>query len=202
MHRIHHSVRSAAALTVAAMLLAMPVEASAGKRHGKSHAAPAPQKWEREPASFLSLPLGANLTANRECPPLHGNDTTTSPQPDPCWQGESNVKRFYHLPSPGFPLESVYAVLDDGRIGTVIVNGERAEYAAMKRYLIDTYGRPTQSDMTPMGQNGGIMLGIETLRWNGDTVAIRLEEIYNRVDMFRVVVVHKPSSVHTALLSQ
>jgi hypothetical protein len=46
------------------------------------------------------------------------------------------------------------------------------------------------------------MLGIETLRWNGDTVAIRLEEIYNRVDMFRVVVVHKPSSVHTALLSQ
>jgi hypothetical protein len=112
------------------------------------------------------------------------------------------VKRLYHLPSPGFPLESVYAVLDDGRIGTIIVNGGRDEYAAMKRYLIDTYGRPTQSDMTPMGQAGGMMLGIETLRWNGDTVAIRLEEIYNRVDMFRLVVMYKPASLHTALLSQ
>ncbi|HWT72292.1 MAG TPA: hypothetical protein VN361_08905, partial [Oxalicibacterium sp.] len=121
--------------------------------------------------------------------------------PAPCWQGESNVKRFYHLPTPGFALDSVYAVMNDGRIGTVIVNGERAEYAAMKRYLIDSYGPPTRSAMTPMGQHGGMMLGVETLRWDGDTVAIRLEEIYNRVDMFRVVVLYKPSTLHTALLT-
>lgn len=177
-------------------LLALPLDASAGKRH-KAHAPP--PKWEREPASFLSLPLGGALASERQCPSRATTDTT-SPQPAPCWQGESNVKRFYNLPSPGFALDSVYAVMDEGRIGTVIVNGERADYAAMKHYLIDTYGRPTQSAMTPMGQHGGMMLGVETLRWDGDTVAIRLEEIYNRVDMFRVVVLHKPSTLHTALL--
>jgi hypothetical protein len=54
--------------------------------------------------------------------------------------------------------------------------------------------------MKPMGQQGGLMLGVETLSWNGPSVAIRLEEIYNRVDMFRLVVMHKASTLHTALL--
>lgn len=201
MQTLHHPIPSALALMLAGALLAMPADASAGKRHRKP-SAPLIQPWEQEPASFLSLSLGAELALNRQCPPARADGIATSPQPDPCWQGESNVKRFYHLPSPGFPLDSVYAVVDDDRIGTIIVNGKRAEYAAMKRYLIDTYGRPTRADMAPMGQNGGMMLGIETLRWNGNAVDIRLEEIYNRVDMFRVVVMHKASSLHTALLSQ
>ncbi|HEX2604933.1 MAG TPA: hypothetical protein VHL60_09710 [Oxalicibacterium sp.] len=199
------SFRTALALLMACAVLTFANDANAGKRHerhGKRHVAPVAPHWEQEPTSFLSLPLGASLPLNRQCPSIRGDDAVTSPQPNPCWQGESNVKRLYQLPSPGFALDSAYAVLDDGRIGTIIVNGERAEYAAMKHYLIDTYGRPTHADMTPMGQNGGMMLGIETLRWEGDTVAIRLEEIYNRVDMFRLVVMYKPASLHTALLSQ
>jgi len=194
-------LRYAIALALACAALSVPGEADAGKRHGRRHAAPAAPHWTREPSSFLSLPLGAELQAGRQCPPSLSDEAATSPQAHPCWQGESNVKRIYHLPSPGFPLDSVYAVPDDGRIGTIIVNGGREQYAAMKRYLIDRYGRPTQSDMTPMGQAGGMMLGIETLRWNGDTVAIRLEEIYNRVDMFRLVVMYKPATLHTALAS-
>jgi hypothetical protein len=195
------SIRHAIALTLAAIALTLPFDASAAKRRLKPHAPPVAPRWQQEPASFLSLPLGARLTANHQCAPARADGATTSPQPDPCWQGESNVRRFYHLPSPGFPLDSVYAVLDDGRIGTIIVNGGRAEYAAMKRYLIDSYGRPTRAEMKPMGQNGGMILGIETLRWDGETVAIRLEEIYNRVDMFRMVMIYKPASLHTALLS-
>jgi len=188
-----------AAVLVTVFAATLPLEASAGKRH-KTHTPPA-HKWEREPASFLSLPLGGALAQQRQCPSFKGGAAAATDAPAPCWQGESNVKRFYNLPSPGFAMDSVYAVMDQGRIGTVIVNGERAEYAAMKHYLIDHYGRPTQSTMTPMGQHGGMMLGVETLRWDGDTVAIRLEEIYNRVDMFRVVVLYKPSTLHTALLS-
>lgn len=194
-------LRPTAYVSMAALLLTMtlPPDADAGRRH-KAHPPP-PPKWEREPASFLSLPLGGALAQQRQCPPRSADAAGAGITPAPCWQGESNVKRFYHLPTPGFALDSVYAVMNDGRIGTVIVNGERAEYAAMKRYLIDSYGPPTRSAMTPMGQHGGMMLGVETLRWDGDTVAIRLEEIYNRVDMFRVVVLYKPSTLHTALLT-
>lgn len=188
--------RAAAALGLI-LAITLPLDAHAGKRH-KAHAPP--HKWEREPHSFLSLPLGGTLAPERQCPSFETGAAVSVPPATPCWQGESNVKRFYNLPSPGFALDSVYTVMDGGRIGTVIANGARADYTAMKHYLIDSYGRPTQSTVTPMGQHGGMMLGVETLRWNGDTVEIRLEEIYNRVDMFRVVVLHKPSTMHTALL--
>jgi len=86
----------------------------------------------------------------------------------------------------------------DDVIGTVIVNGMREEYAQMKQYLIENFGRPTQTTMNPMGQQGGLMFGVETLVWKGRNVDIRLDEIYNRVDMFRVVAIHKPSTLHLA----
>lgn len=160
------------------------------------------KKWLSEPTAFMSLPLGGPLAAEKKCAPLQPNAVleVTSEKINPCWLGESNVKRFYNMPSPGFPIESVIAVTSDGMIGTVIVNGMRPEYARMKAYLIDTFGPPTQEKMKPMGQQGGLTLGVETLRWEGSDVAIRLDEIYDRVDMYRVIVFHKASTPHAALL--
>jgi hypothetical protein len=187
---------------LAMLLLFAPADVQS-RTKAKPHA-PGADKWVREPTSFLSLPLGGALQSQRACASSQTIATrgVTSDEPKPCWQGESNVKTFYDLPSPGFPLNSVVAVTYDDMIGTVIVNGMRPEYSAMKHYLIETYGAPTQSQMKPMGQQGGMMLGVENLRWEGKYVAIQLEEIYNRVDMFRVIVIHKPSSTHTALLSE
>lgn len=182
-----------AAVSIA--LLLMPIEAFSRTKQKNL-----PERWTHEPTTFMSLPLGGTLGRASRCAPALAIREVTSVPPSPCWTGESNVKTLYDLPSPGFPIASVVAVTYDDTIGTVIVNGLREDYASMKSYLIDNYGQPTQSAMKPMGQQGGMMLGVENLRWDGRNVAIQLEEIYNRVDMFRVVVVHKPSTPHTALV--
>ncbi|HEV7856694.1 MAG TPA: hypothetical protein VGO72_07025 [Herminiimonas sp.] len=207
--RVHvPAVRSAGYIAIAAklavvlLMLLFAANVQAGKP-SKTRAIPA-DKWAREPTSFMSLPLGGALPADRQCIRAQALATrqATSNPPAPCWQGESNVKTVYDLPSPGFQIDSVVAVLYNDTIGTVIVNGMRPEYAAMKQYLIATYGQPTQSRMKPMGQQGGLMLGVENLRWEGKYVAIELEEIYNRVDMFRVVAVYKPATLNTAMLTE
>jgi hypothetical protein len=189
-------------LAVAPLMLLFAANVQAGKP-SKPRTIPA-DKWAREPTTFMSLALGGALSAERQCvrsQTLTARDATSNP-PAPCWQGESNVKTFHDLPSPGFQIDSVVAVTYNDTIGTVIVNGMRPEYAAMKQYLIATYGRPTQSRMKPMGQQGGLMLGVENLRWDGKYVVIELEEIYNRVDMFRVVAVYKPATLNTAMLTE
>jgi hypothetical protein len=198
--RLSGPIATGIGLAISLCLLLAPADVQSRSKQ-KPHAN---AQWSHEPVSFLSLPLGGSLQTNKQCVASQTIATreVTSTSPNPCWQGESNVKTFYELPSPGFSLDSVIAVTNDDRIGTIIVNGMRPEYAAMKSYLIDTYGAPTQSQMKPMGQQGGLMLGVENLRWEGKYVAIQLEEIYNRVDMFRVVVIHKPSTLHTAMLTQ
>jgi hypothetical protein len=191
---------AAIGMMLAALLLAV-APAAQPRTTAKMHKTVA--KWKSEPTTFMSLALGGTIQPDGRCPSsgLSVREATSTP-PAPCWQGESNVKSFYDLPSPGFQIDSVVAVTYNDTIGTVIVNGMRPEYSAMKHYLLETYGPPTQSEMKPMGQQGGMMLGVESLRWEGKYVAIQLDEIYNRVDMFRVVAIHKPSTLHTAMLTE
>jgi len=73
------------------------------KSHAALHAA---KSWAREPATFMSLPLGGPMLGDsQKCPLLpDGQLRAVSTTPArPCWSGESNVKNFYNLPSPGFP---------------------------------------------------------------------------------------------------
>jgi hypothetical protein len=181
-------------MRIFAMAVLLEVTIGAHAQHSKQpkkRPDPAAASWTKEPESVLGIKLGQEVPA--DSPP---------PCDPPRYSGPNGANRVMCIANrsakvllfdwqPIDFLERVSAVLQDGKVSSILLIAEHGNYIALKQMLIDRYGPPQRVHSNQAQTLSGATFDSETLKWLGRNVDLVVSEHAGSIEQSSAMFSHK-----------
>ena len=143
-------------------------------------------QWASEPSSVFGIKLGQPLLGEAipPCGGIVGNEV------DPAITVCAMYRPSLHGVSiAGFPIaefQSGFVILSEDIVTSILIEARRSDYNAVKRVLIERYGKPTSISNEVKQNRVGGKFNSEEYLWVGKNVTLQLDEIGDKVDQTKV----------------